>query len=325
MKAIVRDRYGSHDVLRCADIETPTPGDDEVLIKVCAASVNPMDWHDMRGMPYLMRLGSGLTRPKRTRLGVDVAGEVEAVGSSVAHFRPGDVVFGAARGAFAEYVCARESAVATKPDNVTFEQAAAAPVAGFTALQGLRDRGRIQQGQKVLINGAAGGVGTFAVQVAKWFGAEVTGVCSTRNVSMVRSIGADQVIDYSQVNFTEQNQRYDIFFDCIGNHPLSACRRLLGDEGRYVLVGGHAGRWVDPLPRAVAALMLSALGSRKLLVFLARGNREDLLIIGELMKTGKVTPVIDRRYPLSDAPDALRYLGEGHARGKVTITVSQTL
>ncbi len=240
MKAIVYHRYGSPDVLKCEEIERPTPKDDEVLVKVRAASLNPLDWHFMRGEPYFIRLMTGLRRPKFTRLGVDVAGRVEAVGRSVTWFEPGDEVFGGCRGAFAEYACARESELITKPEGVTFEQAACVNVAALTALQSLRDKGRVRPGQKVLINGAAGGVGTFAVQIAKWLGAEVTGVCSTRNVEMVRSIGADHVIDYTGEDFTEGGRRYDLILDCVGSHRLSALRRVLSPEGTYIAVGGRA-------------------------------------------------------------------------------------
>jgi NADPH:quinone reductase-like Zn-dependent oxidoreductase len=323
MKAIVYYNYGSPDVLKCEEIEKPTPGDNEVLVKVRAASVNPLDWHFMRGMPYFVRMLTGLRKPKVTRLGVDVAGQVEAIGRNVTQFKPGDEVFGSCRGAFAEYACTSEPALVTKPRNVTFEQAASAPVATFTALQGLRDKGRIQPGQKVLINGAAGGVGTFAVQIAKSFGAEVTGVCSTRNVDMVRSIGADRVIDYTQEDFTKSGQRYDLFLDCVGNHSLLACRRVLNPKGTYVPVGATADRWmIGPLARAIAALVLSWFVSQKLVIFfLAKPNKEDLTIMRELMSAGKVTPVIDRRYALSEVPEAIRYLEEGHARGKVIITL----
>jgi NADPH:quinone reductase-like Zn-dependent oxidoreductase len=321
MKAIVYYNYGSPDVLKCEEIEKPTAGDNEVLIRVRAASVNPFDWHFMRGTPYMVRIQAGLRKPKDTRLGVDVAGQVEAVGRNVTQFRPGDEVFGACRGAFAEYACASESALVMKPDNVTFEQAASAPVAAFTALQGLRDKGQIQPGQKVLINGAAGGVGTFAVQIAKWFGADVTGVCSTRNADMVRSIGADRVIDYTQEDFTKSGQRYDLFFDCVGNHSLLACRRVLNPKGIYIVVGGPDGRWLGPLARMIKTLVLSRFVSQNLVMFLARRSKEDLTIMHELMKAGKVTPVIDKRYKLSEVPEAIRYLEEGHARGKVVITL----
>jgi len=269
----------------------------------------------------MVRIQAGLRKPKDKRLGVDVAGQVEAVGRNVTQFRPGDEVFGACRGAFAEYACASESALVMKPDNVTFEQAASAPVAAFTALQGLRDKGQIQPGQKVLINGAAGGVGTFAVQIAKWFGADVTGVCSTRNADMVRSIGADRVIDYTQEDFTKSGQRYDLFFDCVGNHSLLACRRVLNPKGIYIVVGGPDGRWLGPLARMIKTLVLSRFVSQNLVMFLARRSKEDLTIMHELMKAGKVTPVIDKRYKLSEVPEAIRYLEEGHARGKVVITL----
>ncbi len=323
MKAIVYHNYGSPDVLKCEEVGKPIAGNDEVLIKVRAASVNPLDWHFVRGTPYFLRLMAGLRQPKDKRLGVDVAGQVEAVGGKVTQFKPGDAVFGSCRGAFAEYVCASESALAKKPDNVTFEQAASVPVAACTALQGLRDKGQIQPGQKVLINGAAGGVGTFAVQIAKSLGAKVTGVCSTRNVDMVRSIGADRVIDYTRENFTKSGERYNVLFDGIGNHSLSACRRVLEPKGIYVPFGGSAGRWmIGPLARAITARVLSPLVSQKLVVFfLAKANQDDLSILRKLMETGKVTPVIDRRYSLSEAPEAIRYLGEGHARGKVVITL----
>jgi len=282
----------------------------------------------MRGKPYVMRLGSGLRKPKAMRLGVDVAGQVEAVGRNVTQFKPGDAVFGTCRGGFAEYACTcqsaklMKSALVMKPDNVTFEQAAAAPVAALTALQGLRDKGRIQPGQKVLINGAAGGVGTFAVQIAKSFGTDVTGVCSTRNVDMVRSIGADRIIDYTQEDFTKGKQRYELLFDNVGNHSLSACRRVLNPKGILIMVGApNDVRVTDLLVRLIGALVLSPFVSQKLITFIARSNEEDLTIVGELMATGKVTPVIDRRYSLSEIPEALRYLEEGHARGKVVITL----
>ena len=323
MKAIVYHNYGSPEVLKCEKLEKPTAGDDEVLIKVRAASVNPLDWHFMRGAPYIVRIQTGLSKPKNTRLGVDLAGQVEAVGRNVTQFQPGDEVFGVSRGAFAEYVCAPEKALAPKPANLTFEQAAAVPVAGaFSALQGLRDKGRIQPGQKVLINGAAGGVGTFAVQIAKAFGATVTGVCSTRNVDMVRSIGADHVIDYTQEDFARSGQRYDLILDCAANHSLSACRRVMSLRGIYVIVGGpDRGRWIGPLISPLKALLLSRFVSQKLLMFLASANKEDLVVLKELIEAKKVTPVIDRCYTLSEVPEAIRYLEEGHARGKVIITL----
>jgi NADPH:quinone reductase-like Zn-dependent oxidoreductase len=322
MKAIVYSNYGSPDVLRCEEIEKPTVGDHEILIEVRAASVNPHDWHFMRGTPYFVRIMSGLHKPKDKRLGVDVAGQVEAVGRNVTQFKPGDEVFGWCRGAFAEYACTSESRLAIKPDNVTFEQAASAPVAAVTALQGLRDKGQIQPGQKVLINGAAGGVGTFAVQIAKSFGADVTGACSTRNVDMVRSIGADRVIDYTQADFTKSGQRYDLILDSVGNHSLLACRRALNPKGNHIAVGGPSGRWmIGPLARAITAPVLSRFVSQRFVMFLMRSSKQDLTIMHELMKTGKVTPVIDKRYRLNKVPQAIRYLEEGHARGKVVITL----
>jgi NADPH:quinone reductase-like Zn-dependent oxidoreductase len=324
MKAIVCYKYGSPEVLKCEEIEKPAPGDGEVLIKVRAASVNPLDWHLMRGTPYIGRIVFGLRKPKITRPGVDVAGQVEAVGRSVTRFKPGDEVFGSCRGAFAEYVCTSEQALAVKPENVTIEQAASIPVAAFTALQGLRDKGRIQPGQKVLINGAAGGVGTLTVQIAKSFGADVTGVCSTRNVGMVRSIGADRVIDYTREDFTRSGQHYDLVFDLVGNHSLSACRRALNPKGTYIgagVLGVPEDRWIGLLVRPVAALVLSRFVSRRLVTLLARRSKEDLTIMHDLMKAGKVTPVIDRRYRLSEVPQAIRHLAAKHARGKVVITL----
>jgi NADPH:quinone reductase-like Zn-dependent oxidoreductase len=321
MKAIVYRRYGPPGVLRCEDIEKPAPGDDEVLIKVRAASVNPRDWHCMRGSPYIARLQFGLRKPKATWLGVDVAGEVEAAGGKVTGLKPGDEVFGVCHGAFAEYACAAESALVLKPDNVTFEQAASVPVAAFTALQALRDKGRLQPGQTVLINGAAGGVGTFAVQIAKSFGADVTGVCGTRNVERVRSIGADWILDYTREDFTESGQRYDLILDCVGNHSLSACRRLLNPQGIYIIVGAPDGRWISPLPRVLQALVMSRLGSQSLVMLIAKRSQEDLIVLRDLMAAGKVIPVIDRCYKLEEVPEAIRYLEAGHARGKVIITV----
>ena len=276
----------------------------------------------MRGTPYVIRAGAGLRKPDATRLGVDVAGRVEAVGKNVTHFKPGDEVFGTCKGAFAEYVCASEKALVLKPANVTFEQAASVAIAAFTALQGLRDKGHIQPGQRVLINGAAGGVGTFAVQIAKSFGADVTGVCSTRNVDMVRSIGADKIIDYTQEDFTKSGQRYDVILDMIGNHSFSDYRRALTPEGTLLLVGGSGERWFGPLTGLLKAVLLSRFVSQKALLVLAHSSKEDLMFIRDLLAAGKVTPVIDRTYSLSEVPEAIRYLEEGHARGKVVITVA---
>jgi NADPH:quinone reductase-like Zn-dependent oxidoreductase len=321
VKAIVYHEYGSPDVLRCEEIEKPTAGDEEVLIKVRAASVNPRDWHFMRGAPYMVRIMTGLQKPEKGRLGVDLAGQVEAVGRNVTQFQPGDQVFGASLGAFAEYVCVDQNSVAVKPANLTFEQAAAMPTGGLTALQALR-KGRIRPGQKVLINGAAGGVGTFAVPIAKSLGAQVTGVCSTRNVSLVRSIGADHVIDYTQEDFTKSGQRYDLIFDCVGNHSLSASRRVISPNGTYLMVGGSGGgRWMGPLALGLKAVLLSRFVSQDLVMFLASSNKEDLVTLKRLAESKTVTPVIDRAYPLSELPEAIRYLEEGHARGKVVVAL----
>jgi len=322
VKAAVYSRYGPPDVVQIKEVEKPVPKDNEVLIKVHAASVNPLDWHFMRGTPYFVRIPAGLRKPKDTRLGVDVAGQIEEVGRNVTQFKPGDEVFGSCRGAFAEYASTSESALVIKPANVTFEQAAAVPVAAFTALQGLRDKGHIQPGHTVLINGAAGGVGTLAVQIAKSCGKNVTGVCSTRNVDMVRSIGADHVVDYTQEDFTKSGQRYDLFFDCVGNHSLSACRGVLTSQGIYIAVGGPSGRWmIGPLTRAITAPVLSRFVSQKLVMVLAKPSQKDLTVVRDLMEAGRATPVIDKRYRLSEVPDAIRYLEEGHARGKVIITL----
>jgi NADPH:quinone reductase-like Zn-dependent oxidoreductase len=322
MRAAICTQYGTPDVVQIADVEKPVPKDKEALIRVRAASVNPLDWHLKRGTPYIIRIITGLRKPKNTRLGVDVAGQVEAAGRNVSQFKPGDAVFGTCVGAFAEYVCASEQVLAVKPDNMTFEQAAAVPIAALTALQGLRDKGRIQPGQKVLVNGASGGVGTFTVQIAKAFGAEVTGVCSTRNVEMVRSIGADRVIDYTQEDFTKSGQRYDLIFDLVANHSLSACRHSLNPRGIYVAAGAlHDRPMIGILGRAIAALVLSWFVSQNFVMFIAKVNKEDLAILHEFMKAGKVVPVIDKLYRLSEVPEAIRYLEDRHARGKLVITL----
>ena len=328
MKAVVYTDYGSPDVLEIRDVKKPVPNNDQVLIKVRAASVNPLDWHFIEGTPYIMRaMGIGLRRPKIPRLGDDMAGQVEAVGKNVTQFKPGDEVFGGKTGAFAEYVCVfADRAVALKPANLTFEQAASVPIAAITALQGLRDKGKIQPGQKVLINGASGGVGTFAVQIAKSFGADVTGVCSTRNVDMVRSLGADQVIDYTKEDFTKGAQRYDLILDNVANHSLLECRRALKSKGIYVLIGGGGTNdqgLIGPLANPIKAMLLSPFVSQKMGMMLAELNKKDLTILGDLMQSGKMTPVIDRTYPLSQIAEAIRYLEQGHARGKVVITVAQ--
>lgn len=324
MKAAILSRYGAPDVIGIKDVKEPVPGATEVLIKVRAASVNPLDWHTMRGAPYLARMMGGLANPKDKRLGIDVAGEVEAIGKDVTHFKPGDAVFGMCKGAFAEYACASATAsgmsvLAVKREHLTFEQAAAIPVAAFTALQGLRDKGRIQAGHKVLINGASGGVGTFAVQLAKSFGADVTGVCGSKNVDMVRSLGADRVIDYTREDFTAKGSCYDLFLDCIGNRSLFACTRVLSPKGTYIVVSGPDGRWLGPVSRMLKALVLSPFQSQNLVPFIAKPNKEDLAILQALIESRKVVPVIDRRYRLSDVAQAIRYLEEGHARGKVVI------
>jgi NADPH:quinone reductase-like Zn-dependent oxidoreductase len=325
MKAIVYCDYGTADVLRLEDVETPVPGDDELLVRVHAAGVNPLDWHYMRGTPYVMRLGSGLRKPKDTRVGVDYAGTVEAVGRNVTRFKPGDEVFGGRSGALAQYVVVRQDrAVALKPANVSFEQAGVVGIAGTTALQGLRDAGALQPGQKVLINGASGGVGTFAVQIAKSMGAEVTGVSSTRNLELVRSLGADHVIDYTKQDYAAGAERYDVILDNVGNRSLAENRRVLAPTGRYVLIGGGGpddGHWIGPFVKPLQALVLSPFVSQHMGMFLANLSGDDLQHLGELMQSGAVAPVIDRRYPLEQTPEAIRYLEAGRARGKVVVTV----
>ena len=324
MRAAIYTRFGPPDVVQLADVDKPTPKDNEVLIKVHAASLNPADWRLLRGAPSILRILFGLQKPSMahpSRLGHDVSGRVEAIGRNVSHFRPGDDVFGTCSGALAEYACASETRLAPKPSNVTFEQAASVPVAGLTALQGLRDKGHIQPGQKVLINGAAGGVGTFAVQIAKSFGAVVAGVCSTRNVALVRSLGADRVIDYTQEDFTKNAERYDLILDNVGNHSLSACRRVLNPKGTCVIAGAAQKAVWFFLVRMIAARALSGLVRQNFIMFIAKVNMEDLTVLNDLVTARKVTPVIDRCYMLSEAPEAIRYLEEGHARAKVVITL----
>ena len=319
MKAIVYHKYGSPNVLKLEEVEKPTPQDNEVLVKVHAASVNAADWHILRGKPFLVRLmGFGLLKPKHKILGSDIAGRVEAVGRNVKQFQPGDEVFGNMRGGFAEYICAREDALVLKPANLSFEEAAAVPIAAVTALQGLRDKGQIQPGQKVLINGASGGVGTFAVQIAKSFGAEVTGVCSTRNVDMVCSIGADQVIDYTREDFTHNGQRYDLILAANGYHWIADYKRALSPKGTYVMTGGSMAQLFQAM---LLGLWISMTGSKKMGNLMAKLNQKDLVFMKDLLEAGKVVPVIERRYPLSQVAEALRYLEEGHAKGKVVITV----
>ena len=326
MKAIVYQNFGSPDVLQWQEIEKPVPGDDEVLIRVRAAAINPLDWKMMKGGPFPVRLLLGLFKPKIRRPGVDVAGEVEAVGQNAKGFKPGDPVFGACAGAFAEYAIAKSASgpkcsLVIKPDNLTFEQAASAPVAALTALQGLRDKAGIRSGHSVLVNGAAGGVGTFAVQIARSFGAKVTGVCSTKNLEMVRSIGADQVMDYTRQDFTASSQRYDIVLDCVGNHSFGAYRRILNPEGILVGVGAPSDVPIWRLLAGLAgALVQSLFVSQKMKFFIARVNQPDLTTIGELMAAGQVKPVIDRRYRFPEAREAFQYMEAGHARGKVILT-----
>ncbi len=319
MKAIVYYNYGSPDVLKLKEVNKPILADDEVLIKIHAASVNAYDWHFLTADIFLIRLtGGGLLKPKDTRLGADIAGRVEAVGRNVKQFQPDDEVFGMIHGGFAEYACAPENALALKPVNLSFEEAAAVPMAAVTALQGLRDTGQIQLGQKVLINGASGGVGTFAVQIAKSFGAEVTAVCSTRNLDQARSLGADHVIDYTKEDFTQNGQQYDLILAANGYHSLSAYKRALTPKGIYVMAGGSMAQIFQAM---LMGSWMSETGGKTMGGVSAKRNQKDLAFLKELVEAGKVVPVIDRRYPLSEAAEALRYLGEGHARGKVVITV----
>ncbi len=324
MKAIVIDRYGTPDVLRLEEVAKPVPGDGEVLVRVRASSVNPYDWHFLTGLPKLFRPAfGGLRRPKYRILGADLAGQVEAVGPGVTRFAPGDEVFGqTTAGAYAEYVAVAEAELAPKPANLTFEQAAAVPLAGFTALQAIRDQGKVQPGQKVLVNGASGGVGTLAVQIAKSYGAEVTGVCSTPNVDLVRSIGADHVIDYTRDDFTSSPQRYDLLFDNVGNRSLAEYRRVLAPKGLYLASYGQPGnKWLGPIWFLARMALLSPFVSQKLTTFTSRPTAEDLYALKGLIEAGTLTPVVDRAYPLREVPDAFRYLEQWHVRGKVVITI----
>jgi NADPH:quinone reductase-like Zn-dependent oxidoreductase len=322
MQAVVRRCYGSPDVLELAQVPKPTPGDNDILVRTRATAVNPLEWHFMRGSPYVMRLMSGLGAPDDDRLGVDFAGTVEAVGKDVTRFEPGDAVFGGTWGAFAQYVTVgQDSAVVPKPDNISFEQAASVSVAAVTALQALRDVGKLQAGQKVLINGASGGVGTFAVQIAKAMGAEVTGVCSTRNLEMVRSIGADHVIDYTQEDYTQGGARYDLIVDNVGNRSLSGNRRILMPHGILVTVGGQPGNWIGPLKGPLKARLMSPFAEQELKFLFAHQSQDDLATLSRMMQDGDVVPVIDRTYPLSEIADAVRYSEKGHARGKIILTV----
>ena len=304
--------------------ERPAPGEKEVLVQVRAAGVNPLDWHFMRGLPYLIRLMTGVARPKDTRFGVDVAGEVEGVGSGVTELRVGDAVFGTCRGAFAEYACGAESGFVRKPENVTFEEAAAVPIAGLTALQSLRDKGQIRPGQRILVNGAAGGVGTFGIQIAKAFGAEVTGVCSARNLELVQSIGVDHVVDYTREDFTKSGVKYDVILDCVSNHTVTEYKCCMTAEGRYVGAGrlDGGGRWmIGALGSSFSASAYSLTGRQKFLSIFAKANQRDLIALQGLLASEKIKPAIDRRYSLGEVPEAIRYLEQLHARGKVVIQV----
>jgi NADPH:quinone reductase-like Zn-dependent oxidoreductase len=320
MRAIVHRRFGS---LELQEIEQPEVGDDDILVRVHASSLNPADWYGMEGRPYVGRVAMGLRKPKGHEFGIDLAGVVEAVGRNVTRLQPGDEVFGARSGACAEYVCVpQDRGLVSKPANVSFEQAATVPVAALTALQGLRDKGHIESGQKVLINGASGGVGTFAVQLAKWFGAEVTAVCSTRNVDTARSLGADHVVDYTRQDFTRSGQRHDLVLDIAGSRPWRELKRVLTPEATCVLIGGpKTNRLLGPLSHVIKVRLASLRARQKVVFFMAKTPTEDLTLMAQLIEAGTVTPVIERRYELSEVPEALAYLGEGHAQGKLVISV----
>jgi NADPH:quinone reductase-like Zn-dependent oxidoreductase len=321
MRAVVRNTYGSPDVLELGETDKPELTDDGVLVQVRASSINPADWYELTGTPYVARAQMGLRKPKSNTLGVDFAGTVEAVGRDVTQLRPGDDVFGGRSGAFADYVCARRAVVA-KPAALTFEEAAAVPVAGLTALQGLRDKGQLQPGQKVLINGASGGVGTFAVQIAKALGAEVTGVCSTRNVDIARTLGADHVIDYTREDFTRSDRRYDLLLDIAGSRSWSECKRVLNPKATLVIVGAPKGnRALGPLGHIAKVRLASIPSSPRAVFFVAKFNMPDMVVLHDLLESGKVKPVVDRRHELNEIADAFRYLGEGHAQGKVVVSV----
>lgn len=323
VKAATYCEYGTPDVIRVEAVEKPVPGDEQILVKVRATAVNPYDWHFLRGTPYLVRLQTGLRKPASTRLGVDFAGTVEAVGKSVTKFKVGDEVFGGGRGAFAEYMTVgQDRAVVLKPAGVTFEQAAAIPIAGVTALQALRDRASIGAGTKVLVNGASGGVGTFAVQIAKTLGADVTGVCSTRNLDLVRSLGAGHVVDYTKEDFTKGAERYDVIMDNVGNLGALAARRVLTPKGKLVLIGGggpDAGNWIGPLTGLIEAKVVSKFVDQQMGMFMANLTKDDLAMLADLIQSGRVTPVIDRKYSLDQIAEAVRYVEAGHARGKVIV------
>lgn len=324
MKAVVYYQYGGPEVLQIAEVARPVPADNEVLVKVAAASINPFESHFMRGTPYMIRPMSGWRAPKRYRLGVDFAGTIAATGKSVTRFKVGDRVFGAADGALAEYLTLPEvDTFALIPPNVSFEQAAAVPIAGMTALQALRDEAKVRPGEKILVNGASGGVGTFAVQIAKSMGAEVTGVCSTRNLAMVTALGADHVIDYTREDFTKGSERYDLILDNVGSHSLLQYRRALRHDGRLVIVGGTSGdALLGPMEAPVRALFLRPFISQKMSMVMASVNkRDDYAVMSDLMQSGKVTPVVDQHFPMDHVQEAMRYLETGHARGKVVIDI----
>jgi len=324
MKAMVYCDYGLNNV-RYVDVQKPVPTDDQLLVKVRAVSINPYDWHFIEGTPFIMRAGVGLRKPKDTRLGVDYAGTVEAVGKNVTQFKAGDDVFGGKSGAFAQYICVRpDRAIARKPANISQEEAASINIAAITALQALRDKGNVQAGQKVLINGASGGVGTFAVQIAKSMGAEVTGVCSGKNVELVKSLGADHVIDYTKEDFAKSGEHYDVILDNVPNHTLAECSAILTPQGKYVMIGGggpNDNRWVGPFGRVIHAFFLKHFVKQQLGMMMANMNATDLAVLANLMETGKVKAVIDRTYKLSELPAAISYLEQGHARGKVVLSV----
>jgi NADPH:quinone reductase-like Zn-dependent oxidoreductase len=321
MKAIVHSRYGAPDVLELKDIDKPVVNDDQVLVRVHAAAVGKGDWLTVQGLPYFARMRYGLPKPKHSVPGFDVAGRAEAVGSNVTRLQPGDEVFGWCDGSFAEYASVPESQLALKPTNLSFEQAAAVPISGFAALQALRDTGQVQPGQQVVIIGASGGVGSFAVQLAKAFGAEVTGVCSTKSVDLVRSIGADHVVDYTQQDFTRTGQRYDLILEMAGNRSLADLRRALTPKGTLVLVGGSGGRWFMGTGRTLRAVLVSPFVGQRLRSFFSKPQGADLVVLKELLEAGKITPVIDRTFPLSETPEAIRYVGERSTQGKTVITV----
>jgi len=323
MQAIVYHRYGPPEVLELVNIDKPAPAPGEVLVRIHAASVNPYDWHFMRGAPRFFRVVIGLRGPKSPRLGADLAGEVESVGDGVTHFKAGDAVFGCGKGSFAEYACVEESKLAIKPESLSFEQAAAVPIAGITALQGLRDSGKVQTGQRVLINGAAGGVGSFAVQIGKWLGAHVTGVCSTRNVDLVQSLGADRVIDYTHEDFTRSGERWDVIFDLVNNHPLANFRRALEPKGVFVGCGGGAieKSSIDYLKGMLGMAVIARFVSQKLTSVVAKVNTADLKLLADLLAKGTIRSVLDRSYPLNHIAEAIDYVETGHARGKITIAI----